>query len=124
VANKLKNTTQSLREKLDTPIKQAKTKTSSTDTTSKVSRLKAKVTKHHHINPDKADSSSFLHKSRNTAPSYFRNSWAEIKLVDWPSRRETMRLAFAVFIFATIFGLVVTLTDRGLDQLIKKVILK
>jgi preprotein translocase SecE subunit len=124
VANKLKNTTQSLREKLDAPIKQAKSKSTSADQLSKVSRLKTKISKQHHINPDKADSASFLHKSRNTAPSYLRNSWAEIKLVDWPNRRETMRLAFAVFIFATIFGLVVTLTDRGLDQLIKKVILK
>ncbi len=55
---------------------------------------------------------------------YFRNAWKELRLVTWPGRRETWQLTFAVFIFAVVFGLLVTVTDYGLDKLFKKVLLK
>lgn len=57
-------------------------------------------------------------------PSYFINSWRELRLVHWPNRRETWRLTLAVFIFATIFGALVAGVDKGLDEVFKKVILK
>jgi preprotein translocase SecE subunit len=57
-------------------------------------------------------------------PRYFINSWRELKLVTWPSRRETWRLTGAVFIFAIIFGALVAIVDKGLDEIFKKVILK
>src|SRR5690242_705926 len=44
-------------------------------------------------------------------PSYFVNSWYEVRQVAWPSRRETWRLTLAVFIFATIFGALVAGVD-------------
>lgn len=57
-------------------------------------------------------------------PRYFINSWRELRLVQWPNRRETRRLTLAVFIFAIVFGAMVAGVDKGLDELFKKVILK
>ena len=57
-------------------------------------------------------------------PRYFVNSWRELRLVQWPNRRETRRLTLAVFIFSLIFGAMVAGVDKGLDDLLKKVILK
>jgi preprotein translocase subunit SecE len=57
-------------------------------------------------------------------PRYFVNSWREVRQVTWPSRRETWRLTGAVFVFAIIFGVVVAVVDKGLDEIFKKVILR
>lgn len=57
-------------------------------------------------------------------PGYFRNSWHELRLVTWPSRRESRRLTTAVMIFAIVFGVLIALVDYGLDKAFKKVILK
>lgn len=56
--------------------------------------------------------------------NYFKSSWKELKQVNWPSRKETWQLTFAVFIFALVFGLVVTITDYGLDKVFRKVLLQ
>lgn len=57
-------------------------------------------------------------------PSYFINSWREIRLVTWPSRKESWRLTGAVFVFALVFGALVAGVDKVLDEIFKKVILK
>ena len=57
-------------------------------------------------------------------PRYVRNSWKELRQVAWPSRKESFRLTSAVLIFAVIFGIIITITDYGLDKVFKKVILK
>ena len=57
-------------------------------------------------------------------PRYFINSWKEVKLVTWPSRRETWRLTLAVFIFAIIFGLIAYGVDMVLDKIFKAFVLK
>lgn len=56
--------------------------------------------------------------------NYFKGSWAELKLVTWPNRKETRQLTLAVFAFALIFGLFITVVDYGLDKLFKALILK
>ncbi len=66
----------------------------------------------------------FLNKRRHVIPSYFRNSWRELRLVTWPSRRETWKLTLAVFMFAIIFGVIIAITDYGLDKIFRKVLLK
>lgn len=66
----------------------------------------------------------FLNKRRHVIPSYFRNAWAELRNVEWPSRRETWRLTMAVFGFAIIFGVAITIVDYGLDKLFKNLLLK
>ena len=66
----------------------------------------------------------FLNKRRSWVPSYFINSWKELKQVTWPGRRETWRLTLAVFVFAMVFGTIIAIVDKGLEDLFKKVILK
>lgn len=61
---------------------------------------------------------------RVLVPKYFRNSWVELKQVTWPDRRQTMRLTFAVIVFATIFGIAIAIVDYGLDKLFKELLLK
>lgn len=57
-------------------------------------------------------------------PSYFVNSWREMKLVTWPNRKETRRLTLAVFVFALVFGALVAVVDKGLDEIFKKLVLR
>ncbi len=57
-------------------------------------------------------------------PRFFRDAWKELRLVVWPSRKETWRLTLAVFLFALIFGAIVAVTDFGLDKLFRNIILK
>lgn len=87
---------------------------------SKLSSFKAKLPKVHifrFLRP-------VLRPLRWLVPTYFVNSWREVRQVTWPNRRETWRLTMAVFIFAVIFGSLVAGVDKGLDLLFKKVILK
>jgi preprotein translocase subunit SecE len=57
-------------------------------------------------------------------PRYFINSWREVRQVTWPNRRETWRLTGAVFIFALVFGALVAIVDKGIDEIFKKLVLK
>jgi preprotein translocase SecE subunit len=57
-------------------------------------------------------------------PTYFRNSWKELRQVTWPTRRETWRLTLAVIIFSIIFGVLIAVVDYGLDKLFKQLIIK
>ena len=57
-------------------------------------------------------------------PAYFRNSWRELKLVTWPSWRESRRLTFAVLIFAIVFGAAIAVVDFGLDKAFRAILLK
>ena len=65
----------------------------------------------------------FLNKRRKLTPTYFREAWRELRLVTWPGRRETWKLTLAVFVFATAFGIVIAITDYGLDKVFKRIIL-
>lgn len=65
----------------------------------------------------------FLAKEKQLMPKYFREAWHELKLVQWPSRRETIKLSLAVFIFALVFGGLVWVVDYGLDNLFRKVLI-
>jgi preprotein translocase SecE subunit len=66
----------------------------------------------------------FLNKRRRFTPKFFREAWQELKQTTWPSRRETAQLTFAVFIFAFVFGLLIAVTDYGLDKVFKRILLK
>jgi len=65
----------------------------------------------------------FMNKRRRVIPKYFREAWAELRQVTWPTRRETIKLTIAVFIFATIFAVVIGLVDYGLDKVFKRLLL-
>jgi len=66
----------------------------------------------------------FLNKRRSFIPRYFREAWQELREVTWPTRKETVQLTFAVFIFAIVFGVLVAVTDYGLGIIFKEVLLK
>jgi preprotein translocase SecE subunit len=57
-------------------------------------------------------------------PRYFRNAFKELRQVTWPSRKDTWKLTFAVLLFAIIFGLLATLTDYGLDKVIRRIVFR
>lgn len=57
-------------------------------------------------------------------PTYFRNSWKEIKMVKWPTRRETWKLTLAVLVFALVFGLAAAGTDFVLDKIIRRIVFR
>ncbi len=66
----------------------------------------------------------FLAKRPRLIPSYFRESWKELKEVTWPDRKTTIKLTIAVFIFAIVFGLAIAIIDYGLDKLFRILILE
>lgn len=88
-------------------------------------KVAAKVSKQEfHLFPQSETGiKGFLTKSRKVTPSYFRSAYQELKKVTWPNRKETWRLMVAVFIFATVFGLTITLVDFVLDKLFKQAFL-
>jgi preprotein translocase SecE subunit len=55
---------------------------------------------------------------------FFRDAWRELREVQWPSVRDTARLSFAVFAFSVVFGLIIAVTDYGLDKVFKKLLLQ
>ena len=57
-------------------------------------------------------------------PPYFRNSWRELKLVTWPTRKQTRQLTLAVIMFSIVLGTFVALLDLGFGKLFKEVIIK
>jgi preprotein translocase SecE subunit len=57
-------------------------------------------------------------------PVYLRRSWNELRLVTWPSWRESRRLTFAVLAFAIVFGAAIALVDYGLDKIFRNILLK
>jgi preprotein translocase SecE subunit len=54
---------------------------------------------------------------------YFVKSFKELKLVTWPDTRTTIRLTFAVVMFAVTFGLIVAGMDYVFEKLFREVIL-
>lgn len=65
-----------------------------------------------------------LNKRMRIFPRFFGNAWREVRQVQWPGRKETAKLTLAVFMFATVFGFAIALTDYGLDRLFKNLLLK
>lgn len=57
-------------------------------------------------------------------PVYLRNSWQELKLVTWPSWKQSRQLTSAVLIFAFVFGVIIAVVDYGLDKLFRSILLK
>lgn len=57
-------------------------------------------------------------------PTYFRQSWRELKLVTWPSWKQSWQLTYAVLIFAVVFGAIIAAVDYGLDKVFRNILLK
>jgi preprotein translocase SecE subunit len=54
---------------------------------------------------------------------YFRNSWKELRQVQWPNARDTTKMTFAVFAFAVFFSLIVSLADWAIGNVVEKLII-
>ncbi len=65
-----------------------------------------------------------LNKRLHIFPRFLVNAWKELRKVEWPGRKETTKLTFAVFLFAIGFGIIIAVTDYGLDKLFRKVLIK
>jgi len=55
--------------------------------------------------------------------NYFREARQELKKVTWPSRKEAIKLTFAVIVFTTIFSLVTVIFDLGLEKVAERLFL-
>lgn len=66
---------------------------------------------------------NFLSKSRKFTPRFFRDAWAELRMVTWPNRSETIKLTLAVFVFALVFAGLIGLVDFGLTEITEKILL-
>lgn len=65
-----------------------------------------------------------LDKLLFTFPRYLKGSWQELRQTTWPNRKETIRLAFAVFVFSAAFAAFVAVLDFALDKIFKNLITK
>lgn len=55
---------------------------------------------------------------------YFRDSWAELKKVTWPTRKQAIKLTAAVLVFSVVFAAFIALLDALFSNLLQKLILK
>lgn len=58
------------------------------------------------------------------AGRYVRDSWHELRQVEWPNRRATWSLTWAVLAFTVFFAVIVTLLDWLFQFIVKSVILR
>ncbi|MFA5489886.1 MAG: preprotein translocase subunit SecE [Candidimonas sp.] len=49
---------------------------------------------------------------------YVRDSYAEVKRVVWPTRKETTQMTGIVFVFVAIMGVLLWVVDKGLGWII------
>lgn len=54
---------------------------------------------------------------------YFRDSWHELRQVQWPNRRATWKMTLGVVIFCAIVGAIVLVADWASQWIIQEVIL-
>ncbi len=60
---------------------------------------------------------------RKITPGFLKGSFREIRQVSWPDRKETIRLTWAVFVFAIVFSIIVAGLDAVLDKIFRSIIL-
>lgn len=102
------------------PAKAAKLKAGGAKATAPVRRSARKVAEAKALKP--------LHKparifGKVLVPQYFRDSWAELKLVTWPNWTLSRKLTTAVLIFAIVFGLTIAGVDWVLNKIFKEILL-
>lgn len=60
---------------------------------------------------------------RKITPGFLRGAFSEIRQTSWPDRKETMKLTWAVFVFAIVFSIIVAALDFVLDKIFRSIIL-
>ncbi len=64
------------------------------------------------------------HLIRSPFRGYFVSSWHELKKVDWPDRRTSLKLTGIVVAFTFIFAIFTTILDYGFEKIAKQIFLK
>ncbi len=65
-----------------------------------------------------------LNKRVKYIPQSIKNSWAELKQVTWPTRKDALKLSFAVIIFSVFFAIFVQILDFLFSKVVKEIILR
>ncbi|HET8992039.1 MAG TPA: preprotein translocase subunit SecE [Candidatus Saccharimonadales bacterium] len=55
---------------------------------------------------------------------YFKGSFKELKLVSWPSFKQSRKLTYAVLAFAIVFGTAIAGLDWALGKIFKQILIK
>ena len=55
---------------------------------------------------------------------YFRESWVELKKVQWPDRKTSWKLTATVIVFSVTFSVFTTVIDVAFEKLAKNIFLK
>ena len=73
--------------------------------------------------PNNSVGRSLQKKRRIPLANYIAESWTELKKVTWPSRRESLKLTFAVVLFTAFFTLFTAVSDFGISNVVERVLL-
>lgn len=84
--------------------------------TTPVKSIKKLHKKEYHLPIPDTKAGRILKKRVRFFPKFVIEAFHEVRLVTWPTRRETIKLTFAVFIFAIFLASFVGLLDYGLSK--------
>lgn len=65
-----------------------------------------------------------LNKRVRLIPRWLSSSWAELRQVSWPTKREAASKTMAVIVFALVFAGFVQLLDFIFSRVVKEIILR
>jgi preprotein translocase SecE subunit len=69
--------------------------------------------------PQKGRFGRILGKRFNLIPGFITNAWKELRQVNWPSRKDALRMTFAVIVFAVVFAIFVQVFGILFEKLFK-----
>ncbi len=108
--------------KKSTPKKTDKVKAKIHRPLSKLRRIGAK--EYHPIKTPDNKAGRILGKRIRFVPKFITESWAELKQVTWPTKREAASKTVAVIGFAIAFAIFVQLLDTLFSRVVKEIILR
>lgn len=73
--------------------------------------------------PDNKVGKALSKNRRLPMAKYVSESFTELKRVTWPSRRESIKLTFAVIVFTAVFTIFMSLADFGIGGVVERVLL-
>ena len=108
--------------KKSTPKKTAKVRAKIHRPLSKLRRIGAK--EYHPIKTPDNKAGRVMGKRVRFVPKFVSESWAELKQVTWPTKREAASKTIAVIGFAIAFTIFVQLLDFIFSKVVKEIILR
>jgi preprotein translocase subunit SecE len=105
-----------------TPKKSTKVKAKIHRPLSKLRRMGAK--EYHPIKVPEKKGVRHLNKRVRFVPKFVRESYAELKFVTWPTKREAASKTVAVIGFAILFTIFVQVLDFIFSKVVKEIILR